>query len=103
MTRKVQRLLGGNEGRLVVYNILRKSNKVVQLLSAKLEYSAGAKVLDTLRLDPHISKIKNPNNFRVESPITTRHNYYVYKSSFNDVFISERTQICAIPGGLLWP
>ena len=35
--------------------------------SAKVEFSAGAKVVDTLPFYTYIPKSENPNNFRVES------------------------------------
>ena len=65
--------------------------------SAKVEFSAGAKVVDTLPLYTYISNSENLNNFTVESLnkklITPA--YSVYKSLFNGVLISEFIK-CAI-------
>ena len=68
-----------------------------QPFSTKVEFSAGAKVVNTLPFYAYISKSENPNNFRVESlnkKLKTSA-YSVYKSLFNGVLISEFIK-CAI-------
>ena len=65
--------------------------------SGKVEFSAGAKVVDTLPFYTYIPKSENPNNFRVESlnkKLKTSA-YSVYISLFNGVLISEFIK-CAI-------
>ena len=62
--------------------------------SAKVEFSAGAKVVETLPLYTYISNSENPNNFRVES-LNKKLAYSVYISLFNGVLISEFIK-CAI-------
>ena len=65
--------------------------------SAKVDFSAGAKVVDTLPLYTYIPKSENPNNFSVESlnkKLKTLA-YSVYISLFNGVLISEFIK-CAI-------
>ena len=59
--------------------------------SAKVEFSAGAKVVDTLPFYAYISKSENPNNFIVErlNKKLKTPAYSVYKSLFNGVLISE--------------
>ena len=67
-----------------------------QPFSTKVEFSAGAKVVNTLPFYAYISKSENPNNFTVESlnkKLTSA--YSVYKSLFNGVLISEFIK-CAI-------
>ena len=62
-----------------------------QPFSTKVEFSAGAKVVNTLPFYAYISKSENPNNFTVESlnkKLKTSA-YSVYKSLFNGVLISE--------------
>ena len=65
--------------------------------SAKVEFSAGAKVVDTLPFYAYISKSENPNNFIVErlNKKLKTPAYSVYKSLFNGVLISEFIK-CAI-------
>ena len=68
-----------------------------QPFSTKVEFSAGAKVVNTLPFYAYISKSENPNNFTVESlnkKLKTSA-YSVYKSLFNGVLISEFIK-CAI-------
>ena len=61
--------------------------------SAKVEFSAGAKVVYTLPLYTYISNSENPNHFRVESLKTSA--YSVYILLFNGVHISEFIK-CAV-------
>ena len=68
-----------------------------QAYGTKVEFSAGAKVVNTLPFYAYISKSENPNNFTVESlnkKLKTSA-YSVYKSLFNGVLISEFIK-CAI-------
>ena len=68
-----------------------------QPFSTKVEFSAGAKVVNTLPFYAYISKSENPNNFTVESlnkKLKTSA-YSVYKSLFNGELISEFIK-CAI-------
>ena len=68
-----------------------------QPFSTKVEFSAGAKVVNSLPFYAYISKSENPNNFTVESlnkKLKTSA-YSVYKSLFNGVLISEFIK-CAI-------
>ena len=68
-----------------------------QPFSTKVEFSAGAKVVNTLPFYAYISKSENPNNFTVESQKKKLKTsaYSVYKSLFNGVLISEFIK-CAI-------
>ena len=68
-----------------------------QPFSTKVDFSAGAKVVNTLPFYAYISKSENPNYFTVESlnkKLKTSA-YSVYKSLFNGVLISEFIK-CAI-------
>ena len=68
-----------------------------QPFSTKVEFSAGAKVVNTLPFYAYISKSENPNNFTAESlkkKLKTSA-YSVYKSLLNGVLISEFIK-CAI-------
>ena len=68
-----------------------------QPFSTKVEFSAGAKVVNTLPFYAYISKSENPNNITVESlnkKLKTSA-YSVYKSLFNGVLISKFIK-CAI-------
>ena len=84
---------------ICTYNIIRTCDHICinQAYATKVEFSAGAKVVNTLPFYAYISKSENPNNFTVESlnkKLKTSA-YSVYKSLFNGILISEFIK-CAI-------
>ena len=81
-----------NSYKIIIYIYICDCVCINQPFSTKVEFSAGAKVVNTLPFYAYISKSENPNNFTVESlnkKLKTSA-YSVYKSLLM-VYLSQNS------------